>query len=196
MKTKINRIQLHNLDAKKAYEYARGALVNHPSNPSKLVYIYKRVKVGANGKGNGYAWAVGDRAMSPKKLSDEEQKVFLNNPEFAYKYAWKLNTRLCKEVEDNFFSIVNEHNLPRVLYYCKIFKIPVPECFHNFATMSAAGLSNSPDKIQKIRSRKSKRYIRDFERNKKITKSTLQLYLANGWLSESDSLKEVIGKFQ
>ena len=128
MKTKINRIQLHNLDAKKAYEYARGALVNHPSNPSKLVYIYKRVKVGANGKGNGYAWAVGDRAMSPKKLSDEEQKVFLNNPEFAYKYAWKLNTRLCKEVEDNFFSIVNEHNLPRVLYYCKIFKIPVPEC--------------------------------------------------------------------
>ena len=192
MKTKINRIELYNLDAKKAYEYARGALIIDPNNPSKLVHIYKRVKT----KNGTYTWAASNRVITTKCFSDEEQRVFLDQPEFAYKYAWKVNIRLCKEVEDNFFSMVTEKNLPRVLYYCKVFKLPVPECFHNFATMSAANLAQAPDKVQKIRARKSKRYIRDFERNKKITKNTLEFHIANGWLNENDSIKSVINKFQ
>ena len=190
MKTKINRIELYDLDAKKAYEYARGALVVDPNNPSKLVYIYKRVM--KNGK---WSWVNSNHAMTKKYFSDEEQKVFIDAPEFAYKYAWKLNSRLCKEVEDNFFSMVTEQNLPRVLYYCKIFKLTVPECFHNFATMSAANLNNASDRVQKTRLRKSKRYIRDFERNKKITKSTLESYIANGWMSENNTIKDVLEKF-
>jgi|694.fasta_scaffold63297_11 hypothetical protein len=185
----MNRILKYNLNAKNAYEFARGSLVTHPKNPNKLVYIYKRDK-------NGYCFKTLSRECKPKELTDEEQKIFIDNSEWAYKYAWRLNKRLCKEVEDNFFSIVTEENLPRVLYYCKIFNLSVPESFHNFATMSAATLNDSNlDKKQKIKKRKSKRYIGEFQKNKDIAKRLINLFIANEWISEDETVKQLLEKF-
>jgi hypothetical protein len=182
----MNRIQKYKLNARNAYEFACGRLVEDLKS-NKLIYIYKRNK-------QGYVLSGKNRTISLKELSEDEQKIFINSPEWGYKYAWKFKKRLFKEVENNFLSIITKENLPRVLYYCKIFKMSVPETFHNFAIMSAAINTSPNDSKSKIQEKKSKRYIRDFERNKIITKNTIALFIANEWINERDTIKEALEK--
>lgn len=181
-KLSINRVKYYNLDAKKAYEFARGAL--YPKK-GKLVYVYQRVD-----KKGQYKYPH-VKKIEKTKLSPDEQEVFLDNPLYAFKYAKKVNTRLCQKVEDNFFNQVTDNNVPNVIYYCKLFGIPVPENFHNFAIVSAA-FAGGDTKQKRIHHRKNKRYLEEFEKNKKICKKIINTFVENGWISKEDNIEKLL----
>jgi len=178
----MNRVEKFKLNAKKAYDFARGALV--VKNGDKLVYCYQRIP------GKGYLFKNYNPEQHKRKLTSQEQKVFISNLIYAYKYAWKLKERLAPEVEDVFLNTLTEENLPYVLNYCKIFKLPVPENFHNFAIMTAA--IEMPGAVSKKRSKRSKRYLSNLDKNKKIAKDAIDLFIANGFAKEEDSLKDLL----
>lgn len=185
----MNRVEKFKLNAAKAYEFARGVLVE---KNDKLVYIYARATHALTGGTRYLNLDLAHKPIKRKKLNPTEQKVFIGSPTYAYKYAWKFKERLTKEVEHDFLNTITETNLPLVLNYCKMFGLTVPESFHNFAIITAAMPSKDEESLKRMR--KSKRYLSNIDKNKKAAKEIINLFIANGWVKEEESVKDLLEK--
>jgi hypothetical protein len=183
-KTMENRVEKYKLNAKKAYEFAAGLRIeNADKNKTKRVYGKKP----------------GRPSLSLiNKLSADEQKVFIENCEFGFRYAKLSNSRLEKEVEYELLSSVSGVKIKWAIEYCNLFEISLPSCLHNkilMQTVLPEGKNNLNwrERYQSgVVERKQKKYLKLFQDQKKSFKIYLEGLMKNNNLTEDNTIKELI----
>lgn len=177
----INRVEKFRLNAKRAFEYAAGEReeIKGKNKTIKTIRYSRTLK---------------------NELNEEEQKVFQNNPEYAYKYSVVLSKkRLCSQVENKFLEDANTNQeIKYAIKYCNFFNIALPICLHNKILLQAAMPADSQgltyyQKVQKrIAEKARKKYLIKFQQQKKDFLIFLDGLVKNNNLNENSTIKDII----
>lgn len=183
-----NRVEKYKLNAKKAFEFAAG---------------FREVISGKDRTRRIYGSKAGRPSYESNKkteLSSEEQKVFINDAEYAYRYSVKLmNRRLDLEVENDVLRLASTtEQIKYAIEYCNHFGVALPSALHNRILMESAVPQNKDDlrwkdrwKLQRAE-RKQKKYLEKFQSQKKDFKIILEGLMKNNNLTEANTIKELI----
>lgn len=183
-----NRVEKYKLDAKKAYEFAAGLREIIPGKDrTRRVYGSK-------------AGRPSYESNKRNELSAEEQKIFVNDAEYAFRYAVKLMGRkLDSEVESDFLNATHDSKqIKYAIEYCNFFGIALPSSLHNRILMESAVPTNKDGMTWRERyelqksERKQKKYLQKFQGQKKDFKIILEGLMKNNNLTELNTIKELI----
>jgi len=188
----INKIEKYKLNAKKAYEFAAGFRVVNGENKTKRVHRKKCAGRPSCRNGTGHALH--------NELNSEEQKVFLGNCEYGFRYSLSLSkSRLAEDVEKALFEQVKTpKEIKYAIEYCNTFEISMPTCLHNKILMQTVipaqtdGLNWKARYEVKSAERKQKKYLEKFQNQKKSFKIYLEGLMKNNNLCDSNTIKELI----
>lgn len=172
-------VKKYKLDAKKAFEFARGNRV--------IVSDYRTRSLRRS------------ESAAKIELSNEDQEIFLTDYYYAYRYAKHFKKRLCEQVEEKFFqNASNELDVKYCIDYCAIFDMVLPENLLNRTLMQSAvpssieGMNRLERRNLRIAQRKQKRYLSEFQEKKKNFKILLERIIKDNNLSENHTIKDLM----
>lgn len=188
MEKSMNRVDEYKLNAKKAYEFACG-LREVITGKSKTRRIYGKKP--------------GRPTFKPSKineLSSEEQKIFVQGAEYAYRYSVKLvGKRLDQQVEEDLLNKVESpEDIKFAIEYCKFFNLALPTSLHNRILMQTAMPIDKSNMrwsdryaIEKSE-RKQKKYLKELNQHKKSFAMMLNGIIKENKLSERDTIGDLL----